>query len=119
METTNALAWTQVSEIQLIYKSKVKASDRPHISTSSDAYHIFKNNWDENKIGFIEQFKILLLNRCNNVLGIYELSTGGVSGTVADPKLVFAAALKANASNIILCHNHPQGILNRAELINY
>lgn len=41
----------------------------------------------------------------------YELSTGGVSGTVADPKLVFVAALKVNASNIILCHNHPSGNL--------
>jgi DNA repair protein RadC len=109
METANTLAWTQVSEIQLIYKSKMKASDRPRVTKSCDAYQIFKKNWDENKIEFLEQFKILLLNRCNNVLGIYEVSTGGVSGTVADPKLVFAAALKANASNIILCHNHPSG----------
>ena len=109
METPNTLAWTQVSEIQLIYKSKMKASERPHVSTSSDAYQIFKQNWDENKIEFIEQFKVLFLNRSNKVLGIFELSTGGVSGTVADPKLVFAAALKANASNIILCHNHPSG----------
>ena len=109
METANTLACIQVSEIQLIYKSKVKASQRPQVSTSSDAYHIFRQNWDENKIEFVEQFKILLLNRANKVLGIFELSTGGVSGTVADPKLVFAAALKANASNIILCHNHPSG----------
>ena len=43
------------------------------------------------------------------MLGIYELSTGGVSGTVADPKLVFAAAIKANASAMILAHNHPSG----------
>jgi DNA repair protein RadC len=109
MDTTNTFTWTQVAEIQLIYKSKVKASDRPQVSTSSDAYQIFKHNWDENKIEFIEQFKVLFLNRSNKVLGIYELSTGGISGTVADPKLVFAAALKANASNIILCHNHPSG----------
>ena len=109
METTNTLAWTQVSEIELIYKSKMKASERPHVAKSSDAYTIFKHNWDENKIEFIEQFKVLFLNRSNKVLCIYELSTGGVSGTVADPKLVFAAALKANASNIILCHNHPSG----------
>ena len=109
METVNTLACTQVSEIQLIYKSKVKASQRPHVSTSFDAYQIFRQNWDENKIEFVEQFKILFLNRANKVLGIFELSTGGVSGTIADPKLVFAAALKANASNIILCHNHPSG----------
>jgi len=111
METTNTLARTQVAEIQLIYKSKVKASERPKVTTSHDAYYLLKQNWDENKIEFIEQFKVLFLNKGNKVLGIYELSTGGVSGTVADPKLVFVAALKVNASNIILCHNHPSGNL--------
>jgi DNA repair protein RadC len=40
-----------------------------------------------------------------------SLSTGGVIGTVADPKLVFKAALKANACNIILSHNDPLGNL--------
>jgi len=111
METTNKLALTQVAEIELTYKSKVKASDRPKVTTSHDAYELFKQNWNESKIEFVEQFKVLFLNRANKVLAIYELSTGGVSGTVADPKLVFAAALKVNASNIILCHNHPSGNL--------
>lgn len=109
MESLNTLAWAQVAEIQLIYKTKVKASERPQIFTSSDAFKLFKQTWDENKIEFVEQFKVMLLNKSNKVLGIYKLSTGGISGTVADPKLIFAAALKANASNIILCHNHPSG----------
>lgn len=99
----------KVAEIELIYKSKVKASERPKVITSQDAYKLLKENWDENKIEFIEQFKVLFLNRANKVLGIFELSTGGVTGTVADPKLVFMAALKVNACNIILCHNHPSG----------
>lgn len=111
METTNSLAWMQVAEIELIYKSKVKASERPKVTTSHDAYKLFRQNWDENKIEFIEQFKILLLNRNNKVLCIFEVSSGGVSGTVADPKIIFTAALKMNASNIILCHNHPSGNL--------
>ena len=51
------------------------------------------------------------MNWAQKVLGIYELSTGGVAGTVADLKLVFTAALKANACNIILSHNHPSGNL--------
>ena len=111
METTNSLAWMQVAEIELIYKSKVKASERPKVTTSHDAFKLFKQNWDENKIEFIEQFKVLFLNRNNKVLGIFEVSTGGVTGTVADPKIIFAAALKVNACNIILCHNHPSGSL--------
>ena len=63
------------------------------------------------RLNFVEQFKVVLMNRAQRVLGIYELSTGGVTGTVADPKLVFTAALKANACNIILSHNHPSGNL--------
>jgi DNA repair protein RadC len=54
---------------------------------------------------------VILLNRANKVLGICEVSTGGVAGTVADPKVIFAAALKALASSIILSHNHPSGNL--------
>jgi DNA repair protein RadC len=49
----------------------------------------------------------MLLNRANKVLGIYELSTGGISGTVADIRLIFAASIKSNASSIVLAHNHP------------
>jgi len=67
--------------------------------------------WDKNKIDFIEQFKVLFLNRANKVLGVYEVSSGGVTGTVADPRVIFAAALKANCCSIIISHNHPSGNL--------
>ena len=60
---------------------------------------------------FVEQFKVMLLNRANRVLGIFEVSNGSSTGTVADPKLIFAAAIKANACGIILAHNHPSGNL--------
>ena len=107
MESLSIL--NQVSEIELIYRSKVKASERPKVSTATDAYKLFLQHWDKNKIGFIEQFKTMFLNRSNRVLGIYEVSTGGIAGTFVDPKLVFTAALKSNASAIVLCHNHPSG----------
>ena len=51
------------------------------------------------------------MNKAQRVLGIYEMSTGGISGTVADPRLIFIAALKANAVNVVLSHNHPSGNL--------
>ena len=63
----------------------------------------------------MEQFKVLLLNRANKVLGIFEVSSGGSTGTVADPKLIFAAAIKANACGIILAHNHPSGNLQPSQ----
>ncbi|SRR6266536_578980 len=103
------LAQFQVAEVELIYKSKVKASERPRVLTSRDVYEVFKQSWDENKIDFIEQFKIMLLNRSNRVLAIYEVSTGGITGTIADPRVIFTAALKANAVSLALAHNHPSG----------
>lgn len=101
----------QVSEISVVYTPKFKASERPKVTSSKEVYGILYNNWDLNKIGFQEQFKIMLLNRANKVIGIYEVSSGGMSGTVADPKLIFSAALKSCATSIILSHNHPSGNL--------
>lgn len=100
-----------VSEVELVYKSKVKPSERPQIKTSKESYQLLLKSWDSNRIEFIEQFKVILMNRANRVLGIYELSTGGVTGTVADIKLVFMAALKTNACSLIVSHNHPSGNL--------
>ncbi|MFD3003179.1 RadC family protein [Pontibacter toksunensis] len=104
-------SFSKVAEIKLSYRAKVKPSQRPQVTSSTDSYNILKESWDTGKIEFVEQFKVMLLNRANKVLGIYELSTGGVAGTVADPKLIFVAALKACASSIVLCHNHPSGNL--------
>lgn len=57
----------------------------------------------------------MFTNRANKVLGIYEVSTGGIAGTVADPKLIFVAALKVGASGVILSHNHPSGNLTASQ----
>ncbi len=112
MERTTTERLFEVAEVELVYKSKVKASERLQITSSKSAYDVLLKAWDENKIEFVEQFKVLLLNRANKVLGIYEVSTGGISGTVADPRLIFVAALKANACSLIISHNHPSGSLN-------
>jgi len=104
-----------VSEVQLIYKNKVKASDRKKITCSRDAYNVFMDNWNPEIIEFVEEFKILLMNRANSVLGILEISKGGTSGTVTDVRVVFQAAIKGNASGIICAHNHPSGNLTPSE----
>lgn len=115
MESTNEKALFEVAEIQLTYKSKVKASLRPKITSSKDAYDVLNKYWDEGKIDFVEQFKVLLLNRANKVIDIYEVSSGTTVNTVADPKSVFVAALKANACGVIISHNHPSGNLMPSE----
>jgi DNA repair protein RadC len=58
-----------------------------------------------------EEFWILLLNRANDVMRAHQISVGGVSGTVADIKMIFKLAIDNLASSIILVHNHPSGQL--------
>jgi DNA repair protein RadC len=96
-----------ISEIKLTYRSKVKAKDRPKVSCSDDAYQLFRENWDDCTINLYEEFKILLLDTSNRCLGIVPISKGGITGTVVDIRLIFACALKAKASAIVLGHNHP------------
>lgn len=100
-----------VTEIEISYKPNIKPSKRPKITKPEDAYQLLLDTWDITKIELVEQFKVMLLNRSKRVLGICTLTTGSVVGTIADPKQVFAVALKANASEIILAHNHPSGNL--------
>ena len=103
--------WSKVAEVELVYKTKVKASERPLIKTSKDCYQTFLKVWDENKMEMQEEFKVLLINRANRVTGVYEASVGGITGTVADPRLILAAAIKGLAVGIVLAHNHPSGNL--------
>lgn len=105
----------KVAEVKISYRSKVKASERPKIDKAEDAYLVLQEHWNFEIIEFIEEFKIMLLNRANRVLGIVDISQGGMSGTVVDPKVVFAAALKSAASGIILIHNHPSGNLKPSQ----
>lgn len=102
-----------VSEIEIVYKRKVacKVSERPQISTSSDGYEVFLHYWNDGKIELLEEFKVLFLNRSNRVLQLFPVSIGGLTGTVADPRLILAAAIKLTACSMILAHNHPSGNL--------
>lgn len=106
---------TNISEIQVIYKPKFKAAERPKISTSLEGYNVLKSLWNNDTVAFQEEFKILLLNRSNKVLGIYNVGVGGMHGVYVDIKLVFAIALKTWASSIILSHNHPSGNMKPSE----
>lgn len=59
-----------------------------------------------------EEFWVLYVNRKNEVIKKENISKGGVSGTIADSKIIFKQAINQLASAIILCHNHPSGNLN-------
>ncbi|MBC8343663.1 MAG: DNA repair protein RadC [Bacteroidetes bacterium] len=76
------------------------------IRNSQDAYEfIFPFLADAKQ----ERFMVILLNRSNQVIKKVDISLGGVSGTLVDPKIVFHTALEELSSAIVLCHNHPSG----------
>ena len=104
----------KIPEIKMTFNHKVRASDRPKVSSSTDAFEILISNWSD-EIELREEFNILLLDRSNRVMGIYQVSKGGISGTVVDPKIIFSCALKCRSSSIILAHNHPSGNLNPSQ----
>lgn len=99
----------KVSEIKVSYSSN--NSEPIKIVNSQTAYDVVIKHWDKDIIEFQEEVKVLLLNRANIVLGIYNLSKGGVSSSIIDLKIVLSVALKCNASSLIIVHNHPSGNL--------
>lgn len=101
----------KVNEIQISYKEKRAISKSNSIKSSKDAASILFRQWDTNTIGLQESFKVLLLNNSNKVKGIYQLSTGGITGTLVDIRILFAVILKSLSVGIILAHNHPSGKL--------
>ena len=58
-----------------------------------------------------EVFAVLFLNRANKINHFQIVSEGGITGTVADPRIILKKALEEDAVSIILCHNHPSGSL--------
>lgn len=105
----------RAAEVELVYRSKVRAADRPSVRIPEDAYAVLMEHWDAGRIGLVEQFNLLMLNNAKACLGIALVATGSTSSCLVDPKLIFATALKANASGLILAHNHPSGTLRPSE----
>jgi len=102
-----------VSEIFVTYKrSRSKTTQK--ISSSRDVYNVSLPYYNDH-IDHYECFRVLLLDRAHNVIGIHKVSQGGASGTVVDQKIILQAAILANASAIVLTHNHPSGTLRPSE----
>lgn len=78
------------------------------ISSSKDIYNFLASYFFDLPH---EEFWIVLLNRANKIITRVLISKGGQAGTVADPKIIFKAALENNAAYVVLAHNHPSGNL--------
>lgn len=93
-------------------RNETEPEKRVRITDSQTAFQtIYPHLGDLNH----EEFWVIFLNRANAVIGKQNISKGGVSGTVVDPKVVFKMAVQFPASGIILAHNHPSGNLKPSQ----
>jgi len=102
----------KLAEIEITYSHK--PTNKVAITNSESSYEAFRPLF-EKSLYHKELFYLLALNRANKILGFSSISSGGVSGTFYDPKIVFQTLLKCNASQFICCHNHPSGNLIPSE----
>ncbi|RAV99882.1 RadC family protein [Pseudochryseolinea flava] len=108
-----AKAITIIAAMELGRRRKdLEVREKPKISGSRDVYELLKSDLMDLPH---EEFWILLLNRANRVTKKFQISQGGVAGTVADPKIIFKLALENLASGLILAHNHPSGNLTASQ----
>jgi DNA repair protein RadC len=104
-----AKAVTIVAALELGRRRKdIDSQEKPRITGSKDAFELLKGDLMDLPH---EEFWVILLNRANRMMKKKKVSEGGVSGTVADPKIIFKFALEELASGVIVVHNHPSGNL--------
>lgn len=102
-----------IGELKVIYKTTAVPAER--ITNSFQTAELLRRIWDTDLIEYLEQSCLICLSRSNRVIAYQFLSTGGTAGCLIDPKVVFQAALLANASSVIISHNHPSGNLQPSE----
>lgn len=82
--------------------------EKPVVSSSTDVALYLQSLLRDHKH---EVFAVLFLNRANKINHFEVISKGGMTGTIADPRIILKKALEENAVSLILCHNHPSGSL--------
>lgn len=108
-----AKAITVVAALELGRRRKLtETPDKTRISSSRAAYDFLYAELTDLSH---EEFWVILLNRANRVIRKKRISEGGVSGTIADPKIIYKSALDELASGIIVAHNHPSGNLTASQ----
>ena len=108
-----AKAITIVAAMELGRRRKEQSpEEKPKLESSLSAFNIIEGDLMDLPH---EEFWVLLLNRANRIIKKKRVSEGGVSGTVADPKIIFKLALEELASGVIVVHNHLSGSLQPSQ----
>ena len=101
----------KLQEVKLTYNTKIKPQDRIFLTTPDEVYAYLCDIWDHDKLELQEEFLVIMLDTSLRVLGWNKLSTGGKQATVVDVPHIAVSAVLANASSVIVAHNHPSGTL--------
>lgn len=96
---------TTIAEIKLSY-SPSKVSQK-RINNSKDAYEILLPFFPIGTLHLQEHFIVAYLNNANHVIGVLNHTSGSMTATMTDSRLIYATALQCAATGIIVCHNHP------------
>ena len=104
-----------MAKIELCYSPEIPHDNRIKVLGSEDAADTFRALWNPKTLELQEQMYVLFLNNSNQILGYYPHSQGGSTGTLADLRLILAAALGCGAVAMILGHNHPSGTTKPSE----
>jgi DNA repair protein RadC len=105
----------KLSDIIISYHPKINPSKMVQVKNSKEAFELLIKSWDLGTIYLREEFKILVMNASCKVKGIHSLSIGGITGTIADPRIIIALATGCLATSVILAHNHPSGSTKPSE----
>jgi DNA repair protein RadC len=100
---------------QIKVKVSVTKGDKVTITSPEKMVEVMRSIFNSDTILWTEEVIMVCLNRANDVVGYYRVSSGGFSGTVLDPRVVMTIALQNACSSIILAHNHPSGNLKPSE----
>jgi len=85
-----------------------EALEKPKITSSKSVFDVMQPILGELQH---EEFWIIYLNNANKIQLKTQMSKGGITGTLVDTRLVYKRAIELSATGIILCHNHPSGVI--------
>ncbi len=103
-----AKAITIAAALELGVRRNMADNKKEVILSSKDIANYLKAQLEYKKH---EVFAVVFLNRANKMNHYEIISEGGITGTVADPRIILKKALEHDAVSIVLCHNHPSGNL--------
>lgn len=102
-------------QISVSFDRETKTTELYKITSSATASDILRKIFNADTFYWQEEMILLCLNNANKVIGHYKLSSGGITGTLVDIRMIFTIAIKTGCVGIIVAHNHPSGTLHPSD----